>query len=411
MTLTNNCRLLLSSLSVYKKVLNTNIVQTFYKLLNSMDKEPDDFLNAYGSFFSTLSEKGYENNFSTAITKTILYDENSFTKTACKKDINANNIPENIKKGVLHDCKSILAASKIDSNIIFKEYKYAEKIQGILNTLPKWEITKPIKELNNLDSIIESLLLFHENNGCGIFAKYKAFTWTDSKLVPVKHLDDINIESLTGYENERNIVLNNTKAFLNNNPANNCLLYGDKGTGKSTTVKAVFNKLKNNGLRIIEMPKKGLKDFSILVNKIASIPMKFIVFVDDLSFHKDDESYAPLKALLEGSLTAKPDNTLIYATSNRRHLVQESFEDNKNYSDLHPNDSKEENLSLYDRFGLTVCFIAPNRKEYFEIVKSLARQSNINIDDTLLENAEIFALGRGGRSPRCAIQYINSLFN
>ena len=166
---------------------------------------------------------------------------------------------------------------------------------------------------------------------------------------------------------QRGLVLDNTLAFLNGLSANNCLLYGDKGTGKSSTVKAIVNRYCTQGLRIVEIPKEALHDFPLLVDRIACVPMKFIIYIDDLSFQKQDDRYASLKAVLEGGLAARPKNALIYATSNRRHLIKESFSD-RDGDDMHRNDSIQESLSLSDRFGLSVNFSVPDKQRYLDIV-------------------------------------------
>lgn len=218
------------------------------------------------------------------------------------------------------------------------------------------------------------------------------------------------MESFTGYEIQRDKVVDNTKSFIEGKSCNNCLLYGDKGTGKSSTVKAIANDFRKDGLRIVEIPKERLIDFPILVDKIAALPMKFIIFIDDLSFQKQDQSYTTLKAVLEGGLAARPDNALIYATSNRRHLVKESFSDRTD-DDVNTRDNMQESLSLSDRFGLAVCYSIPTKQEYIDIVFALAKQKGVDMPEKELEmGAERFALSRGGRSPRCAKQYVESLF-
>lgn len=168
---------------------------------------------------------------------------------------------------------------------------------------------------------------YYKENGCGMFARYKAFIWRDGDIQPVEHPDRIDMDTFTGYERQRSQVVNNTLSFIQGKSCNNCLLYGDKGTGKSSTVKAIANEFRKDGLRIVEMPKDRLIDFPLLVDKIAALPLKFIIFIDDLSFQHQDQSYTTLKAVLEGGLAARPDNALIYATSNRRHLVKESISD------------------------------------------------------------------------------------
>lgn len=399
----------LSALSVYKGILLRSVPKAFYKLLNSLNSAPCDFLNAYGDFYSLLCERGYSKNFAFCITETALFDDNCFTRTATAGKI--NELSQNVKDAVIFDCFAVLSACALTAEDILSDYKFKDEIASIIPTLPKWECASPAAAFSSADKILDNLQQFHIENGCGMFARYNTFIWRNSSIQPVMNPDKVKFDSLKGYEYQRNLVLDNTVSFIENKSCNNCLLYGHKGTGKSTTVKAVFNKLKSRGLRIVEMPKESLMDFPLLVDAIANIPMKFIIFIDDLSFQKQDESYASLKAVLEGGLTAKPDNALIYATSNRRHLVKETFDENKSGNELHPNDSKEEGLSLSDRFGLAVCYSAPNKDKYLEIVLALAKQNNITIDEnTLLVDAEKFALARGGRSPRCAKQYIKSLF-
>ena len=184
------------------------------------------------------------------------------------------------------------------------------------------------------------------------------------------------------------------------------------GTGKSSTVKAMANEFRTRGLRIVEIPKERLMEFPQLVDKIAHLPMKFIIFIDDLSFQHQDHSYTALKAVLEGGLAARPSNALIYATSNRRHIVKEKLSDRSfEVDDINTRDNMQETLSLSDRFGLAVCYTVPSKKEFLEIVCSIARQKGLDIpEDELCAGAERFALQRGGRSPRCAKQYVESLF-
>ena len=203
--------------------------------------------------------------------------------------------------------------------------------------------------------------------------------------------------------------MKNTLAFMKNIDSNNCLLYGDRGTGKSSTIKAILNEYYKDGLRMVEVPKDRLSEFPLLVDKIAAIPLKFIIFIDDLSFSGEDKSYAQLKAVLEGSLAARPENTLIYATSNRRHIIKETFSD-RDGDDMHRNDSMQESLSLSDRFGMSVNFSKPDKEQYLEIVMSLAKECHIEMGiEELCTQAEKWAIQRGGRSPRAAKQFIKQL--
>lgn len=404
----NRTKLLLSSLSVFRGIMKRSVVKAYYKLLLSLDSEPDEFLNAYGDFYSLISERGFSNRLAYAMTEAALFDENCFTRAAAAGKY--DTLPDNVLKAVKRDCEAILAASSLASEEVLKAYKYYDDIKEIADSLPRWEAGDCAPSFKMFDGSLKNVARYYKENGCGIFARYKAFIWRDGDIQPVLHPDRIDMDSFTGYEIQRDMVVNNTKSFIEGKSCNNCLLYGDKGTGKSSTVKAIANEFRKEGLRIVEIPKERLIDFPILVDKIAALPMKFIIFIDDLSFQKQDQSYTTLKAVLEGGLAARPDNALIYATSNRRHLVKESFSDRTD-DDVNTRDNMQESLSLSDRFGLAVCYSIPTKKEFVDIVIALARQKGIEMSDEELEmGAERFALSRGGRSPRCAKQYVESLF-
>ena len=404
----NRTKLLLSSLSVFRGIMKRSVVKAYYKLLLSLDSEPDEFLNAYGDFYSLISERGFSNRLAYAMTEAALFDENCFTRAAAAGKY--DTLPDNVLKAVKRDCEAILAASSLTSEEVLRAYKYYDEIKEIADSLPRWEAGDCAPSFKMFDGSLKNVARYYKENGCGIFARYKAFIWRDGDIQPVLHPDRIDMDSFTGYEIQRDMVVNNTKSFIEGKSCNNCLLYGDKGTGKSSTVKAIANEFRKDGLRIVEIPKERLIDFPILVDKIAALPMKFIIFIDDLSFQKQDQSYTTLKAVLEGGLAARPDNALIYATSNRRHLVKESFSDRTD-DDVNTRDNMQESLSLSDRFGLAVCYSIPTKKEFVDIVIALARQKGIEMSDEELEmGAERFALSRGGRSPRCAKQYVESLF-
>lgn len=388
--------------------MKRSVVKAYYKLLLSLDSEPDEFLNAYGDFYSLISERGFSNRLAYAMTEAALFDENCFTRAAAAGKY--DTLPDNVLKAVKRDCEAILAASSLTSEEVLKAYKHYGEIWEIADSLPEWEAGDCAPSFKMFDGSLKNVAQYYKENGCGIFARYKAFIWRDGDIQPVLHPDRIDMDSFTGYEIQRDMVVNNTKSFIEGKSCNNCLLYGDKGTGKSSTVKAIANEFRKDGLRIVEIPKERLIDFPILVDKIAALPMKFIIFIDDLSFQKQDQSYTTLKAVLEGGLAARPDNALIYATSNRRHLVKESFSDRTD-DDVNTRDNMQESLSLSDRFGLAVCYSIPTKKEFVDIVIALARQKGIQMSDEELEmGAERFALSRGGRSPRCAKQYVESLF-
>lgn len=248
--------------------------------------------------------------------------------------------------------------------------------------------------------------------GYGIFAGAGMLRLDDAgNIVSVESPDAITLDRFIGYEYERGKVLDNTKALLEGRPAANLLLYGDAGTGKSSTVKAAANHFRSEGLRLIELRKDQLLRLSSVMGRIAGNPLKFIIFIDDLSFNKNDSEFSMLKAALEGSASVKADNAVIYATSNRRHIVKESFADRSSaMDDVHINDTMQELMSLSDRFGETIYFQKPNKQLYLKIVSDLARKAGLDIaPEELAEKAEAYALRKGSRSARAAEQFIDSL--
>ena len=247
-------------------------------------------------------------------------------------------------------------------------------------------------------------------HGYGIFSAHPMFRLnSDRQLVPIVSADKTTVEKFVGYAAERQRVIDNTLAFIEGKPAANTLLCGDAGTGKSSTVKAVANSFFDRGIRLIELRKDQLSNLPYVMGKVSENPLKFIIFIDDLSFGQNDDNFGMLKAALEGSASAKADNAVIYATSNRRHIVKESFGD-RDGDDVHRNDTMQENLSLSERFGLVVLFQKPNKQLYLEIVRELADRNGIVMDENELNvKAEAFALRRGNRSARCAEHFIQSL--
>lgn len=242
--------------------------------------------------------------------------------------------------------------------------------------------------------------------GYGMFAKHHVFTVENGQLVPVKYPDPQRLSELPGYEKEREKVIANTKALLAGMPANNVLLYGDAGTGKSSAVKAIANEFSPEGLRLVEVKKNQLYQIPDLMDKLAANPLKFILFIDDLSFTANDDNFAALKAILEGSVGGRAKNIAVYATSNRRHLIKETLTD-RTGDDIHEADTRQELMSLSARFGLTVTFQRPEKARFENILAELAKQHGIDMPmDQLLVKAEAFAIRAGGRSPRVAKQFI-----
>ncbi len=403
-------KLQLSSLSIFKGIMQRSVPNAFYRLLCATEKSPDEFLKAYGGFFSLISERGCSDSLAYSMTEAALFDENVFTRAAAGGK--QNELPDGVLKAVRRDCEAILAAANLSADEVLESYARRDEISAVAENLPRWECGESAGSFKMFDGSLQNIARWYRENGCGMFARYKAFVWRDGDIRPVAHHDKIKLDDFTGYERQREKVVNNTKAFIEGRSCNNCLLYGDMGTGKSSTVKAVANYFRKDGLRIVEIPKERLVDFPLLVEKIAALPMKFIIFIDDLSFQSQDHSYTTLKAVLEGGLAARPDNALIYATSNRRHIVKERLSDRGfEVDDVNTRDNMQETLSLSDRFGLAVCYTIPGKDEFISIVCALAKERGVELSrEELAAGAERFALARGGRSPRCAKQYVESLF-
>ena len=267
--------------------------------------------------------------------------------------------------------------------------------------LPRWEtssIDLPAAYAQRMSEV--------GKKGYGMFAKHHVFTVENGQLVPVKYPDPQRLSELPGYEKEREKVIANTKALLAGMPANNVLLYGDAGTGKSSAVKAIANEFAPEGLRLVEVKKNQLYQIPDLMDKLAANPLKFILFIDDLSFTANDDNFAARKAILEGSVGGRAKNIAVYATSNRRHLIKETLTD-RTGDDIHEADTRQELMSLSARFGLTVTFQRPEKARFENILAELAKQHGIDMPmDQLLVKAEAFAIRAGGRSPRVAKQFI-----
>ena len=267
--------------------------------------------------------------------------------------------------------------------------------------LPRWEtssIDLPAAYAQRMSEV--------GKKGYGMFAKHHVFTVENGQLVPVKYPDPQRLSELPGYEKEREKVIANTKALLAGMPANNVLLYGDAGTGKSSAVKAIANEFAPEGLRLVEVKKNQLYQIPDLMDKLAANPLKFILFIDDLSFTANDDNFAALKAILEGSVGGRAKNIAVYATSNRRHLIKETLTA-RTGDDIHEADTRQELMSLSARFGLTVTFQRPEKARFETILAELAKQHGIDMPmDQLLVKAEAFAIRAGGRSPRVAKQFI-----
>ena len=381
----------LSALSVFRGILKYDTMSAFIGLL-STNGDTQEKLRVFGEFVYSLAEDNY--CFSDFLCRAVFSDENRYIISAAQK----TEIPQSLRYNAKRELEIFSRLTELDANDLCKNLSFDGYIPQFDNK--KTDFVKIYEErLNNVGRY-----------GYGIFATAKMFRVSGEEIVPVKSADSTSLTEFVGYEEERKQVFENTRALCEGRPAANVLLCGDAGTGKSSTVKACANYFADYGVRLIELRKDQLFSLSYIMGRIAENPLKFIIFIDDLSFNKNDDCFSMLKAALEGSASAKADNAVIYATSNRRHIVKESFSDREGSDDIHHSDTVQELMSLSDRFGLTVYFEKPNKALYLEIIHSLARKNEIKLDLKELDiKAEAFALSRGSRSPRAAEQFINSL--
>lgn len=344
----------------------------------------------------------------------MLHDENAYTLSKeRKKDVN-----EPLSKLAADDFKTLYEYFNTDfgkenplaCTFEFENYntKSAHKSGKVAS-----EFAKKLALAKDEIEFKETADSFYEKYGVGIFGINGAFSLKNSEdmcLKPVGKLSDVRFCDLWGYEIQKKEIIGNTERFLSGAPANNVLLCGDSGTGKSTAVKALLNEYYDDGLRIIEVYKHQFKKLPEIIDKIKFRNYKFIVFMDDLSFEDFEIEYKYLKALIEGGIEPKPDNVLIYATSNRRHLIKETGSDRADTDDRHKSDTVQEKLSLAERFGLTIYYPKPVSAEYKEIVLSLAKKEGIELsEEELLKKAHIWGMEHGRLSGRIARQFINSL--
>ncbi len=394
----------LNSMTVYRGLLEKPLMKTFSLLLRAFHHHQDAVVIAdlYGQLCAYLNTTPAPHSFATALASDILADDNPFS-SACSADH--------------HPGSALFASAKRDLQIL-GEISFCNLSSlleqhpiEMLPDLPDWNNDRPDLFFSSDDwsLCVEDIASYHSRYGCGRFAQHRAFLWRAGRLIAVDHPDPIRLGNLKGYEYQRQIAIDNTLAFLNGFEANNMLLYGDRGTGKSSTVKALLNEYADNGLRMIEVPKEYLRELPDLTEQIADLPMKFILFIDDLSFNANDDNFAALKAVLEGGLASRPSNTLIYATSNRRHLLKETFSD-RDGDEVHRGDTVQESVSLSDRFGISLTFLLPDKLHFLEIVGQMADDLGLQVDrDRLLAAAERWAIERGGRSPRYARQFMVDL--
>ena len=377
----------LGTLCIFRELLKDKVLSSLCAYLDNPTS------SAYAEFVAVLYECA-GGNLGEYIKELCSNSENVYVKTVGRGDA----VPKYMTSSLEAELDVLQEIAELDKDKLCSLIDY----KGFL---PEFTTTK---------LRLKDIYLHRTENigkyGYGIYAKNRMFYVDDGgAIVPVLHPDKTELSHLIDYERERQIVIDNTKALLAGKPAANILLTGDAGTGKSSTVKAVANALWSEGLRIIEMRKDQLRVIPKVLDDLSSNPLKFVLFIDDLSFLKDDDNFNALKAVLEGSVTAKSANVVIYATSNRRHIIKETFSDREG-DDIHRNDTMQELVSLSERFGIHITFSKPNKQTFLNIVHHLAEESGIDMPTSeLYMLAERFALERGGRSARLAKQFIDGL--
>ena len=423
--------IMINSLCIFTNIKEDSVLKKYKVLLKYLNKKEiaiDKSIKLYNDFVYELLNKAKKSSLKKYIIDMIFLDNNAFTNMIDYENLSNKHIIKQVQYELtVLEYISSIKSTEIKELMISKT-KAKNFEQDVINSLIDFEVDydedcnsyKAIDKLklnilnsDNWRESIEKIIEFYKQYGTGVFAEYRAFVWEHEDeltyLRGVEAPDPVRLSDLVGYDHQKETIIENTKQFLSGYPANNLLLYGSRGTGKSSTVKAIVNEYYTEGLRLIEVDKEKLVDFKKIINILKNKNLKFIVFVDDLVFEEGEGSYSALKTILEGGIENRSNNILIYATSNRRHLVKETFSERAG-DDVHANDTIEEKLSLSDRFGITVSFYSPDQKEYLKIIDGIVESRGIEVDKEYL-HAEALKWVRwhNARSPRTAKQFINWL--
>jgi predicted AAA+ superfamily ATPase len=423
--------IMINSLCIFKTIKEDSVLKKYKALLKYLNKKEisiDKSINLYNDFVYELLNESKGTSLKKYIIDKIFLDNNAFTSMIDQSKLDNQHIIKQVQYEltVFHYISNIKSA-EIKETIINKGKAKSFEEEVITSLIDfdddynkEYNSDKAIDDLklsilncDNWGNSLENIIEFYKQYGTGIFGEYRAFVWEHDEdstyLRGVESPDPVKLKDLVGYEHQKETIIENTKQFLNGYQANNLLLYGSRGTGKSSTVKAIINEYYTEGLRLIEVDKDKLVDFTKIIRILKNKNLKFIIFVDDLVFEEGEASYSALKTILEGGIENRSNNILIYATTNRRHLVKETFSERAG-DDVHARDSIEEKLSLADRFGITVSFYSPDQKEYLKIIDGIVESRGIEVDKEYL-HAEALKWVRwhNARSPRTANQFINWL--
>lgn len=420
-------------LMLYKHMEHEELLRDMTFLMENCDSDYYNKEDMAGLLFECVNELlelaagyGLEGNlWHNYLTFLLVNDENAYS-TECEI---VGEIEGSINTITLHDFEIFRELFAYDFTILEKALgvnclsvlMHYENVKGHGKAFNKrirdriCELSEKLGTCENAEEFKCTMTQFYKEFGVGKFGLHKAFriehTEAGADIVPITRIAHVHLDDLVGYEIAKKKLIENTEAFVKGKKANNCLLFGDAGTGKSTSIKAILNQYYDQGLRMIEVYKHQFQDLNDVIAQIKNRNYKFIIYMDDLSFEEFEIEYKYLKAVIEGGLEKKPDNILIYATSNRRHLVRETFRDKSDRDEeLHTNDTVQEKLSLVARFGVTIYFGGPSKKEFQQIVKTLAEKNQINMpEEELLLEANKWELSHGGLSGRTAQQFIDYL--
>lgn len=405
-----------ASLLLYQSVLNNPVGKAFVALLQALHHSDIDeivCLQAYATWFGAIART--KQSWQDYLVAQILIDDNPFSRQAQHTDL--ANISPALIAAAQQDLQSLQLLYQCSSDVLSQWVQSATNL-AVAPVAWHYEAveTTPIRTLQQLDNWAEAiadLAAYYQHYGTGLFAQYQALRWQSGQLVGIDTPDPVQVNQLAGYEYQKDALLKNTAFLLAGYPALHVLLYGSRGSGKSSLVKGLLHKYKSRQLRIVEVAKSDLQDLPTILEQLRGAAAKFIIFVDDLSFEEDDDAFKALKVVLEGNLTARPQNVVVYATSNRRHLIREFFSDRpspSNSDEVHAWDTLQEKLSFSDRFGLTLTFGSADQPTYLKIIHHLAAQAKITLSPEDLEHRALqWATCHNGRSGRTARQFIDFL--